>query len=141
MNESQKNAHPTSDAISAMAPNEISFIAIRFIQRYYQVMHERPQELQHFYVNDATMIFEDQYAYGRSSIYRLLQQRNIGGANVNILHHDARVPRENCVCITIEGELSVDEGPFRKFTRTLNIIERGQGNFLISVDLFQFLDT
>lgn len=138
--QSQNNMHKTSGVIAAMTPGEVCLLSEQIVQGYYSVMHENPDDLQYYYAHDASMIFESQTAYGRSSIHHLLQQQNLRGARVNIQQMKTLVFQNDCICIYLTGELSFAEGPFREFTRTLNIIEIDQGDLFISVDMFQFLD-
>ncbi|KAL5965626.1 Ras GTPase-activating protein-binding protein 2 [Taenia solium] len=118
----------------------LSSLAEQFVLQYYTVMNKCPELLHRFYGEDSTLIFESQPICGQTEIHNAFLKLKLRDTRVTILKVDALKACNNSALVQISGEISVSNGPFRRFMRSFTLFEKSPADFYVLSDILRYQD-
>ncbi|EUB55022.1 Ras GTPase-activating protein-binding protein [Echinococcus granulosus] len=118
----------------------LSNLAEQFVLQYYSVMNKCPELLHRFYGEDSTLIYESPPICGQTEIHNAFSKLKLRETRVIILKIDALKACNNSALVQISGEISVSNGPFRRFMRSFTLFEKSPADFYVLSDILRYQD-
>ncbi|XP_062211549.1 nuclear transport factor 2-like isoform X2 [Phragmites australis] len=115
-----------------------------FVQQYYRILHEQPDQVHKFY--------QDSSILGRpESDGTMVSVTTLGDINKRIMSMDfrkclteietadAQLSHKDAVFIVVTGSLTSDEGVCRRFTQSFFLAPQESGGYFVLNDVFRFI--
>ncbi|WWD15851.1 hypothetical protein CI109_100275 [Kwoniella shandongensis] len=130
----------TSGQTSKIQPNDVGW---QFVPQYYNFVNKQPHRLHCFYNKRSTFIHgeegeEAQIALGQQEIHERIVAIGYNQCKVYIHSIDSQSSSNGGIIILVIGEMSNNNGPWRKFTQTFFLAEQPNGYFVLN-DIFRYL--
>lgn len=125
---------------STIQPNDVGW---QFVPQYYNFVNKQPDRLHCFYNKRSTFIHgeegeESQVALGQQEIHSRISAIGYKQCKVYIHSIDSQSSANGGIIILVIGEMSNNNGPWRKFTQTFFLAEQPNGYFVLN-DIFRYL--
>lgn len=123
---------------------DASDVANQFITQYYTLLHQDPSQLYRLYFDRSTLIFgvesdaEATPAVGTAAIKQTIADAGFDNCKVCVSNYDGQLSANNGILIQVLGELSSNDGPWRRFSQTFFLADEN-GRYWILNDMFRYL--
>ncbi|CAN6319601.1 unnamed protein product [Urochloa humidicola] len=115
-----------------------------FVQQYYHILHEQPDQVHKFYQessvvgrpeSDGTMV----YVTTLGNINEKIMSMDFRNFLTEIETADAQLSYKDGVLIVVTGSLTSDEGVCRRFTQSFFLAPQESGGYFVRNDVFRFI--
>jgi hypothetical protein len=121
-------------------PSEVGW---QFVPKYYTFLNQQPNRLHCFYTKASTFIHgvegeDGKPCHGQLEIHNKITSMGFQDCKVFIHSVDAQSSAHGGITILVIGEMSNQNGPWRKFVQSFFLAEQPNGYFVLN-DMFRFL--
>ncbi|CAN6289118.1 unnamed protein product [Urochloa humidicola] len=115
-----------------------------FVQQYYHILHEQPDQVHKFYQessvlgrpeSNGTMV----YVTTLGNINEKIMSMDFRNYLTEIETADAQLSHKDGVLIVVTGSLTSDEGVCRRFTQSFFLAPQESGGYFVLNDVFRFI--
>ncbi|CAD6211550.1 unnamed protein product [Miscanthus lutarioriparius] len=115
-----------------------------FVQQYYQILHEQPDQVHKFYQDSSILGRPDSngtmvYVSTMSAINEKIMAMDVRNCLTEIETADAQLSHKDGVLIVVTGSLTSEEGVFRRFTQSFFLAPQESGGYFVLTDIFRFI--
>ncbi|AQL06086.1 Nuclear transport factor 2 (NTF2) family protein with RNA binding (RRM-RBD-RNP motifs) domain [Zea mays] len=115
-----------------------------FVQQYYHILHEQPDQVHKFYQDSSILGRPDSngimaYVTTMRDINEKIMSMDFRNCLTEIETADAQLSHKDGVLIVVTGSLTSDEGVFRRFTQSFFLAPQESGGYFVLTDVFRFI--
>ncbi|KAL1917246.1 uncharacterized protein VTP21DRAFT_4902 [Calcarisporiella thermophila] len=118
-------------------------VGMMFVHEYYTFVNREPERLHCFYSKKSSMIHGTEgesveQCQGQQEIHKKIIELSFQDCKVKIFNVDSQPSHNGGIVIQVLGEMSNNDGPYRKFAQTFFLAEQPNGYYVLN-DIFRYL--